>query len=630
MRKTVQLVRDVSRDSVYTGADLAHLYDVGCDAIVPEAARSAALAEESTHLNRKLGLEVEGRYGQRIQTGTGAGISGTYVGLDWSLLSQGLLGNQMRSNLLSARARAERLTAELARIQRTETCRARRVQGRFRGMVPRLLEAKIELGRYRKRLLRQAYLEGEVLLDTYLEVKGNVQEAERRLQTLRDSVHDENEPPPLDAYPPLIDFNFEALAQATVGDSLRRRLGKVERRAIDLQDDAAFDTRLSVFSRLTPRAPEFGVRFSQPLTGWILGNDEIAESQRTELQRREQKLALSQHRANLRTVHRRFDADQARAIRAHYRVSSRRDRVRRRLGARAVRGNGRLNEALQAATELLQATIEKALAYGEVYEEVARAFSAAREPFDPSLINIHPVATYEVRGRSGKRSLYIRSEGFRKQSNDFIIELAQARKIDRLIVSAGHDTPMKRVRALQEQARKNDIATELLLASNHWVEPGGVERARSRIANLNLQGSALHLDVEPHMFDDFDQREDEYLRRYLEVLRTARRTIGEDSELAVSVPLFWPDRVYRQIATIVDRVYLMAYGDMKTRERASRTLEAARHFAPKQRVVALRPKDFANPWTLDQAISTLQKVVQANRFALHDLESFLEFIRDQP
>jgi hypothetical protein len=403
-----------------------------------------------------------------------------------------------------------------------------------------------------------------------------------------------------------------------------------------LEDDAAFDTRLSVFSRysanrdLDNRDLEFGFRFSQPLFGALFGNDERAEVERTELRRREERLFLSERRAGLQTVYRRYEEDQSIAVRAHYRAASRRERVRQRLGARSVRANDRLNEALQDTRDLLQAMIEKALAYGEAYEEVARAFAATREPFDSSYLSVHPVSRYEQRGRVGRRSLYIWSEEMRTHSNDFIIELAQARKIERLIVSAGQNTPMQKVRALQRQARDNDIATELLLAPNHWVQPGGTERARTRISNLDLQGSALHLDVEPHMFDDFDEREDEYLRRYLEVLRLARRTIGDENELVVSIPLFWPDRVYREIASIVDRAYFMAYGEKETRQRASQTLAVARHFAPQQRVVALRPADFVNPWTLDQAISTLRKVVQTDRFAIHDLESFLEFIRDEP
>jgi hypothetical protein len=286
-----------------------------------------------------------------------------------------------------------------------------------------------------------------------------------------------------------------------------------------------------------------------------------------------------------------------------------------------------LNKGLRDAENLIGAAIEKALAYGEVYEEVARAFSAAREPFDPTYLKTDSPKSYERRGRAGRRALYMWSDEFQRRSNDFIIELARARKIERLVVTAGQNTSMEKVRALQAQARKNDIATELLLAANHWARPGGVERARTRIENLDLPGSALHLDVEPHTFSDFDQRKEKLLGRYLKVLRATRSIIG-DRKLMVSVPLFWPDRIYQEIAKIVDRVYLMAYGEKETRQRASQTLEAARFFSPDQRVVALRPEDFADPWALDRAISTLQEVVEADRFALHDLESFLQFIED--
>lgn len=226
-------------------------------------------------------------------------------------------------------------------------------------------------------------------------------------------------------------------------------------------------------------------------------------------------------------------------------------------------------------------------------------------------------------------SLYVWSEEFRRLSNDVLIGLARTRNIDRLIASAGHNTPMGKLRDLQRRARENGLRVELLLASNHWVRPGGVKRARTRLKNLDLRGSPLHLDVEPHAFEDFDQREDELLRRYLEVLRVARRVVG-DNKLVVSIPLFWPDRVYREIGTIVDRAYLMAYGEKKTPQRADQILEVARYFYPGQRAVALRPEDFATPKTLDRAVPVLQKAVETDRFALHDLESFLRFTGDGP
>lgn len=226
-------------------------------------------------------------------------------------------------------------------------------------------------------------------------------------------------------------------------------------------------------------------------------------------------------------------------------------------------------------------------------------------------------------------SLYVWSDAFQKHDNAFLLELDWTQEIDRLIVSAGHNTSMKKLRLFQKQAREKDLEVELLLASNHWVRSGGIERAQDRLENLELRGSPLHLDVEPHALDDFEQRQDELLRRYLEVLRLARRTIGE-SELAVSIPLFWPDWTYRKVSKIVDRTYLMAYGEKSSQERANQILKVSRHFDSEQRVVALRPEDYGSPDQLDRGISALRETVGISQYALHDLERFLQFDENSP
>ena len=638
IRKAAGLVETLSRDSVYRAKDLAEIFDVNCSPVRPRQAQSEALAQEASHLNRNLGIDLEARYGQetRLTTRTFAGsLSGTYVGLDWDLLSRGLWGNRQRSDLLRARAEAERLSGTLAHIQRTETCRARRIQERLRGMLPQLLKTKIKLSTHRKQLLRRAYLEGEALLDDFVKAKEEVEEARQQLRSLRKNLEGTPRPDPLKAFPPLPELEFDSLSLASTGDSLRRRLGEVERRMVSLRDEAALDTRLSVFGRYTTtrtfsdRDVEFGLRVSQPLFGALFGNDEIAEAKRAEVRRREEALALTEQRERLKTVRRRFEEDRARAIRAHHRVVRRRERVRRRLSAYAVQGSQRLGTALKEIGDLLSATTEKVLAYGEVYEEVARAFSAAREPFDPAFLTSRSVTSYERRARAGQRSVYVRPQQFRRQSNDFLIELAQARKVGRLIVSAGPDTPVKKLRALQRQARENDLRVELLLTPNHWVRSGGMKQAETRLDTLDLRGSALHLDVEPHMLEASDQRRDELLQRYLELLRTARRTV-DGGRLVVSVPLSWPAQTYREIAKIVDRAYLRAYGENQTHERAKEILEAARYFNPEQRGIALRPEDFAGAWELNQAISALQKTTRTDRFALHDLESFLQLVNYNP
>ncbi|MFB6231888.1 MAG: T9SS type A sorting domain-containing protein [Salinibacter sp.] len=249
------------------------------------------------------------------------------------------------------------------------------------------------------------------------------------------------------------------------------------------------------------------------------------------------------------------------------------------------------------------------------------------------LVGLALVASSQVRAgdpehedRFGERTaLYIWSDALQSQSISSIVDLAETQNIERLILSVGQGSPIEKVKALKAQARKSGIATEFLLAPNYWVRSGEPEDVRSRVNGIDLQGSTLHINIEPHAYDDFDQRTAEYLRRYLEVLRVVRESIG-DSKLAVSVPVWWPDSTYRKMAPIVDRAYLMAYGEKEPRERAEQTREAARHFSPEQRAVALRPEDYPSPSVLNQTVQAVGDIVGTDQFALHDFESFVEFI----
>ncbi len=222
-------------------------------------------------------------------------------------------------------------------------------------------------------------------------------------------------------------------------------------------------------------------------------------------------------------------------------------------------------------------------------------------------------------------ALYVWSDALRSQNVSSILELAQVQDVDRLLLSIGKGAPIEKVDTLKARARQSGITTEFLLAPNYWVRSGDLEDVRSRIKGIDLEGSPLHLNIEPHAYDDFDQREEEYLRRYLEVLRETRKVIG-DSRLTVSVPLFWPDSTYRDIAPIVDRAYFMAYGEREPRERAEQVREVSHHFALKQRVIALRPEDYSDLSALNQSVSALGDTVETGQFALHDFESFVRLV----
>ena len=70
----------------------------------------------------------------------------------------------------------------------------------------------------------------------------------------------------------------------------------------------------------------------------------------------------------------------------------------------------------------------------------------------------------------------------------------------------------------------------------------------------------------------------------------------------------------------------MAYGETSPRKRARRALETARFFQTEKRTVSLRASDFSNDWELEKSVTAVLAVVDTDRIALHDFQSFSELI----
>jgi len=227
-------------------------------------------------------------------------------------------------------------------------------------------------------------------------------------------------------------------------------------------------------------------------------------------------------------------------------------------------------------------------------------------------------------GEDVNQAVYLWSGELGAYDNSFIMSVLEAEDADRLILTAGKPASMEKAYALQDTARSNGLAVEWLLAPNYWVQSDGTQEVRERLRPLDLRGSPLHLDIEPHAYDDFDEKEETYLRRYLQVIREASRIIG-DNKLMVSIPFFWPTETHKKISEVVDRAYVMAYGDKSIDTRTEHARQATRHFQPSQRAVSLRPEDFSSMAALQgQAIPFMQESLGSNDFALHDFEDIIE------
>lgn len=619
----------------------------------PEARRTKELRAQARGVDGATGLELRARFEYETEAGQfgdveeanfdeiAGGLSGTYAGVRWNLLGGGLADYNREADLLELQADEQHVQAQITQQRRRNRCRARRVQEQVNGLLVQLLEKKIELGEQWTKTMRRAYLEGEVELEELLFAQQEIQTAKRQLQTRKQNFR-ARPVRQLTRLPPLVGLNFSKLEQQIQDDQRLTRLQELSRQVADQQDKTQLGTRLALFGRyefdqrdrngnqeFVGEGVAAGVQITQPLGG----PDRHPRDQRKATRRAEIAHQQSEWQAGLATVQQRMMEDRTRATNAYYRSLRWQERLRASLAQHRLQ-EGELGEAVERASQLVDATIEYTRALGEVYEEVGRAFEASRQPLDLSLVRLDTLPSVQKRGRTGHRSLYIWSEGFKEHSNEFLLDLAQAQGLGTLVVSAGLYTPDKKLQKLLRQATQRNVQVEMMLATNQWIYPDYHDSALQRIHNLSLQGLQqagwLHLDIEPHGLDDPQVSQAKLRAHYLDLVQKIRQRLPEDVQLSVSVPVWWEADMYRQLAPHIDRVYLMAYANQSIEEKAQKIAELKTLLGNTEIVVALEAQEFPNAWTLDRAIRTLQAVANVDHVALHHLQTWLPNLGGTP
>jgi hypothetical protein len=134
--------------------------------------------------------------------------------------------------------------------------------------------------------------------------------------------------------------------------------------------------------------------------------------------------------------------------------------------------------------------------------------------------------------------------------------------------------------------------------------------------------TALHLDVEPHTFDDWNENKTNYLNQYIDLLdQTIVFCTNKNISLSVSIPLHFPKEYIEKIYERCNLVYFMAYENVKT----DYIVRKVKDFDPTKTVIALRTEDFKNLLEIETKIIDIQSQYLPNKFAIHDLRRVLEY-----
>ncbi|PHR47723.1 MAG: hypothetical protein COA32_07145 [Fluviicola sp.] len=240
------------------------------------------------------------------------------------------------------------------------------------------------------------------------------------------------------------------------------------------------------------------------------------------------------------------------------------------------------------------------------------------------LYSIHTLDDEFENVYSSKRSIYIWDNLFDNYDLPFLLSYMEKEDFVGAIVSYNlkqNNTKIKNnfIDTLSSKGVKIEIMTgkNALLGSNPIPYYDSITQA------IDFDKiSALHLDVEPHTFDDWSENKSMYLDQYVELLdSTLIFCENKNINLSVSIPLHFPKEYIEKIYQRCNLVYFMAYENIKT----DYIVRKVKDYDPSKTAIALRTEDFKNLLEIENKIIDIQTQYTPSQFIIHDLRRVIEF-----
>lgn len=235
----------------------------------------------------------------------------------------------------------------------------------------------------------------------------------------------------------------------------------------------------------------------------------------------------------------------------------------------------------------------------------------------PNYFDIHEVT---------HQSVYVWSKIFKKKNIGFISEYVVFNKFNNVVLSINQDPEyISQTKQLIPLLIQKGITIEALIGDNTLINGNALEKIKSLFSKHDIKNfNAIHLDVEPHTFSDWESNKTVYLEKYIQLLQEVKTYCdAEKVKLAVSIPLHYPEEIVHQIFQICDKVYFMAYENTKP-EYIERKTSPYKEYTSKL-VVAIRNKDFTGRISMEKYIIDHFQKTGLNNYALHDIDGLIEF-----
>ncbi|MFC0877522.1 SPOR domain-containing protein [Saccharicrinis sp. FJH2] len=229
----------------------------------------------------------------------------------------------------------------------------------------------------------------------------------------------------------------------------------------------------------------------------------------------------------------------------------------------------------------------------------------------------------------GTRSVYLWSTLFNVMNNDHLITFMRDREIDHVLISLSRLNDDEKLKDFIRKADRYGIQSIGLIGNNDLVNKNP-EEVTAYLAPFKAYGlKAIHLDVEPHSFDDFKTHEESYLAKLIFVYKTTAQWCHTNGMgLSVSLPFYYPENIIEEAFDICDQVYIMNYNAKNENQLIERLNGFTKDKYRNKLVVSIRPSDFTTLQDLDYTLLHIIKNTGIQNYCFSDLRGLNRMTSD--
>ena len=227
---------------------------------------------------------------------------------------------------------------------------------------------------------------------------------------------------------------------------------------------------------------------------------------------------------------------------------------------------------------------------------------------------------------SKERSVYVWTKTFAEYSPEFLTEYCIYNEFSKVIVATSIKDTVQEKKKFIEFANEN-AEVHYMLGENSLFYSEDIAGYLNQILDKygEVQPTGIHVDIEPHTFDEWQTEKAKLLSQYLEMMGKISTFCDDHKlELSVSIPLHYGEEVIDKLLVLCDHIYFMCYENVKT----SYIVNKVKPFLDNGKdklVLALRTEDFTNRIEMEHKIKELQEQTSLSSFAYHDLRRMISF-----